>query len=223
MSNISQCVYPGCRDSDGNARLTRDVICDPSRRHYRAVLNRLGVHYVLIRRDMPPAAAEPGERVMRVQTRVYGHPAEWASDTARAIAQLFNAAHHELAAHLQHEPPPHPTSREFGRVKLGHHYLLNWFDQLCRFPAARSTAERFYELNRQVRRGAGLTDPRRFLPVPCPACNLLGLVRTIGAADGEDSVTCHNPECGEVIPSERYDWWTRVLLAENVPDTAMAP
>lgn len=217
MSNIGPCVYPGCRDNNGDPRLTRDTICDPSRRHYRLVLDRLAVHYVLIRRDLPAVAAEPGERVMRVVAKVYGHPAEWASDVARAIADQLNDAHDGLADVLRHDPPPHPLSRELGRVKAAHHYLTSWFDELCVYPAAGDTAVALYDLDRAVRRGLGLTDPRRFLPVPCPSCHLLGLVRTIGPDDGTDTVDCHNPACGESIPAERYGWWTRVLLEENTP------
>jgi hypothetical protein len=65
----------------------------------------------------------------------------------------------------------------------------------------------------------GKTDPRRFLPVPCPnsACGLLGLVREISLDDGEDHVDCH--ACGEKIPSQRYAWWTRRLLEEMTADT----
>jgi hypothetical protein len=104
--------YPGCRDLDGNPRLTRDVICEYSRRHYGQVLDRLALHYVLLRRTLPQPAASPGERVMRVVAREYGHPAEWASDTARAIADQLGEAHDGLAEHLHHDPPPHPGHYE---------------------------------------------------------------------------------------------------------------
>lgn len=217
--NIAPCSYPGCRDSDGNARLTRDVICDASRRHYRTVLDRLALHYVLLRVTLPKPVPPPGERVMRIVAKVYGHPAEWASDTARAVADQLNDAHDSLADHLHHSPPPHPGSREYGRVAHAHHYLTSWFDRLCTMPGAGDTAEALYDLDRDIRRGLGKTDPRSFLPVPCPrpTCGLLGLIRTIDGGTGEDRVDCH--ACGEHIPSERYAWWTRRLLSELVGDT----
>lgn len=214
--SIGPCKYPGCRDGDGNPRLTRDTICDPSRRHYRTVLDRLAQDYILLRVTLPKPVPPPGERVMRIVAREYGHPAEWASDRARAVADQLNDAHDNLADHLHHDPPPHPGSREYGRVAIAHHYLSSWFDRLCTMPGAADTAEALYDLDRTIRRGLGRTDPRSFLPVPCPnpACQLLGLVREIDLGSGEDRVTCHC--CGETIPSERYSWWTRTLLSEIV-------
>ncbi len=216
--NIGPCQMPGCRDVDGNARLTRDVICEPSRRHYRTAIDRLTLHYVLLRVTLPKPVPPPGERIMRVAAKVYGHPSEWASDSARAIADQLNEAHDALAEHLGHDPAPHPGSREYGRVAHAHHYLTCWFDQLCTWPAAGDTAEALVDLDRQVRQGLGKTNPRRFLPVPCPACELLGLVRTDGGDGGEDRVDCHS--CGETIPAERYGWWTRTLLDEHLDEAS---
>lgn len=217
MSNISPCVFPGCRDNDGNPRLTRDTICESSRRFYAGMLDKLALHYILIRRDMPAPAAPPGEKVMRIVAKTYGHPAEWASDTARAIADLLNDTHDGLAEHLHREPPPHPQSRELGRVAAAHHFLTVNFHDLCVWPAAADTAEALHDLNRRIRSGLGHTDPRRFLPVPCPNCDVLGLIRTLDE-DGTDRVDCHS--CGEVIPSDRYAWWTRTLLEETLAEAS---
>ena len=217
--SIAPCGYPGCKDLDGNPRLTREVICQPSRRHYQTVLDRLALHYVLIRRDMPAPAVMPGsERVMRVQARVYGHPREWSSDTARLIADQLSEAHDALAETVDQPGPPWQGHNETRRVAVSHHFLSVWFDRLCTMPGAADTAEALYDLDRDVRRGLGKTDPRRFLPVPCPntGCGLLGLVRTIDADSGEDHVDCHS--CGERIPAERYTWWTRTLLDELITD-----
>lgn len=211
MAEVSPCPYPGCRDIDGNPRLTRDVICEPSRRHYRLILDRLALHYVLLRRDLPRPAAQPGERVMRVVAKEYGHPAEWASDTARAIADQLGLAHEGLAEVLGHDGPPHEQSREHGRVAISYRYLTNWFDQLCTYAAAADTAEALYDLDRHVRRGLGKTNPQRHLPVPCPSCDLLTLVRNLDL-DGTDLVECR--ACDEIIPADRYAWWTRTLLDE---------
>lgn len=210
--SIGPCAFPGCRDLDGNARLTRDTICEPSRRYYAQILDRLALHYVLLRATLPKPVPPPGERIMRVAAKVYGHPAEWASDTAREIADQLGLAHEGLADHLHHAGPPHEGTRETGRVRISHHYLTGWFDRLCDYPAAGDTAEALVDLDRHIRRGLGKTDPRRFLPVPCPspACGLLGLVRTVDGGTGEDRVDCHF--CRETIPADRYAWWTRTLL-----------
>jgi hypothetical protein len=225
MSNtsaVSPCCMPGCRDSDGNPRLTRDVICESSRRHYARMLDTVVLHYVLIRRDLPAPASPPGEKVMRVVARVYGHPREWASDMARAIADLLNETHDDLADVLHRQPPPHPGSREAGRVAAAYAFLTANFHELCTYDGAAGVAEAVHDLHRRIRSGLGLTDPRRFLPVPCPQpnCGLLGLVRTL-ESDGTDRVDCH--ACGEIIPSDRYAWWTRTLLDETLAEVPAEP
>lgn len=218
--SIGPCQMPGCRDLDGNPRLTRDTICEPSRRHYATILARIALHYVVLATTLPKPVPPPGERIMRVAAKVYGHPAEWASDMTRAIADQLGDAHDGLAEHLHHDGPPHDGTREAGRVAISHHYLTAWFDRLCDYPAAGDTAEALVDLDRDIRRGLGKTDPRRFLPVPCPrpTCGLLGLVREISLDNGEDRVTCH--ACGEVIPAERYGWWTRTLLDDMIGQAA---
>lgn len=215
--SIGPCGYPGCRDEDGNARLTRDVICEPSRRHYRKILDRLVLHYILLRLTLPKPTSPPGERVMRIVAKEYGHPAEWASDTARAVADQMGDAHDNLAEHLQHDPPPHPGSREYGRVAVAHHYLTVWFDRLCTMPGSADTAEALYDLDRDIRRGLGKTDPRRHLPVPCPSCELLTLTRSLDS-DGTDSVECRS--CDHVIRAEHYGLWTRILVDEALGESA---
>ena len=215
MSNISSCPYPGCRDIDGNPRLTRDTICDSSRRHYGQVIDRLVLHYVLLRVTLPQPVPAPGERVMRIVAREYGHPAEWASDTARAIADQLGLAHEGLADHLGHDGPPHEASREPGRVAISHHYLTSWFDWLCTYPAAGDTAEVLYDLDRDIRRGLGKTDPQRHLPVPCPECELLTLVRSLDR-EGTDEVECR--ACGHTIRAEHYGLWTRMLIDDMLGD-----
>lgn len=218
-ASISPCTYPGCRDVNGDPRLTRDIICDPSRRHYSMIIDRLVLHYVLIRTTMPQPVTPPGnQKLMRVQTREYGHPREWASDTARDIADQLSEAHDALAEIVGMPGPPWHGHNETRRVNLSYRFLTAWFDRLCTMPGAGDTALALYELDRDVRRGLGKTVPRRFLPVPCPACELLGLVRTVTGDDGKDEVNCH--VCGEQIPSERYAWWTRTLLDEMIESAA---
>ena len=76
------------------------------------MLDRLAQDYILLRVTLPKPVPPPGERVMRIVAKEYGHPAEWASDTARAVADQLNEAHDNLADHLHHEPhrTPAPAS-----------------------------------------------------------------------------------------------------------------
>lgn len=215
MANIAPCPYPGCRDIDGNPRLTRDVICEPSRRHYHHVLDRLLLSYVLLRATLPQPAQTTGNHRTKITTREYGHPAEWASDTARAVADQLGEAHDGLAEHLHHDPPPHPGNREPGRVATAHHYLSCWFAELCTYPAAADTAEALYDLDRDIRRGLGATTRQQHLPVPCPQCQLQLLVRNLERT-GQDTVDCLG--CGHVIPASHYGWWARVLLDDVIDD-----
>lgn len=217
MSNIQSCPYPGCRDLDGNPRLTRDGICEASRRHYSTVIDRLVLHYVLLRATLPKPVPPPGERVMRVVAKFYGHPSEWASDTCRSIADQLGLAHEGLADHLHHDGPPHEGHHEGRRVAVSHHFLTVRFHELCTYPAAGDTAEAFYDLDRDIRRGLGKTDPQRHLPVPCPRCELLTLVRSLDS-DGTDEVICR--ACDHVIRAEHYGLWTRMLVDDMLGDAA---
>jgi hypothetical protein len=102
-------------------------------------------------------------------------------------------------------------------VVVSHHYLISWFDRLCTYPAAGDTAEALYDLDRDVRRGLGQTQPFRHLPAPCPSCELLTLVRSIDRA-GTDTVECR--ACGHVIPEEHYGLWARMLVDDMLERTA---
>jgi hypothetical protein len=217
--NIAPCVYPGCMDVDGNPRLTREVICGSSRRHYRMLLDRLVCHYKLLRADLPQFSPPTDERLMRVASREYGHPAEWASDAARSIADHLNWTHDALAEHLSHDPPPHPGSREVGRVAVAHHYLAAWFDDLCVFPGAGDTATATYDLDREIRRGLGMTNPVWHVPLPCPVqtCGLLTLYRHAGE---NECVECR--ACGQVIRPEHYGLLARMILDEMIGDPPAA-
>jgi ribosomal protein S27E len=207
---LRPCVYPGCRDSDGNAHTTRDVICDRSRYHYRRLLDWIGWDYVTIRATMPKPVSR-GARTRSSGSKVYGHPAEWASDTLAEIANLLNGWEDTLREALGHDPAVHPGHVEHRRVALGLNYLTNWFDQLCTFEGAADAAAEFEQLHHGIRRALGHTGRSEFVKLPCPQCEMLSLFRTISA--GRDEIDCRS--CGAVVTKAQYGLYTRILVDEH--------
>lgn len=211
-SSISPCVYPGCRDLDGNPRLTTDTICEPSRGHYRRTLDRLREHWLVLHTLMPEPVRAPGERVVVKQgEKVYGHPTEWASDQARAIARLFDDAHREVREYLR-SPMPAVGTGEEARIKAAAGFLDVRFDELCTYTHAASTADMFCRLDRGIRSGLGETVRRARVTIPCPSCDLLTLVRQ-DDVDSGGGVECRNPECGHRAPADLHEQWTKFLAA----------
>lgn len=213
---LTPCPYPGCRDMHGKPNFTRQVICDTSRRHYRRVLDRLVLGYLEIRATLPkPSAGKPDGTVIRSSKKEYGHPAEWASDLARLIADQLNEAHDGLADYMHHTPAPHPGNRETGKVACAHRYLSNWWSELCTYPAAADTAIALVDLDRKVRSGLGRSTPRRGLHIPCPECELLTLTRRMDVE--ESGVDCAG--CGKHILEHEYGAWVRGLM-DNILESS---
>ena len=206
---LRPCVYPGCSDSDGNARTTRDVICDRSRHHYRRLLDWIGWDYVTIRATMP-APVRRGARTRSSASKIYGHPAEWASDTLAEIAGKLNGWEDTLREALGHDPAVHPGHAEHRRVALALDYFDAWFEQLCMFDGAGDAAAEFEELHAGIRRGLGHTGRSEFVRLPCPHCDMLSLFRTISA--GRDEIDCRN--CGATVTKAEYGLYTRALVDE---------
>lgn len=210
MGNIRPCVYPGCRDIEGNPRLTQNTICDPSRRHYRRLLDWIALDYITIRQTMPQPITT-GTNVRASNRREYGHPAEWASDALRRIADLLNDTEDDLRDYRHDDPAPHPGHSEPRRVAHAHHYLTNRMDDLCEYPGAEDKCVELYDIHGKMRAALGQTRPRWHLPTPCPQCELATLSRTIDLA-GTDAITCEN--CGTVIPESHYEFYARIVLDE---------
>ena len=193
------CVYPRCRDTDGNPRQTNDVICDGCRRHYRKVLDWLIIDWLTLQQFPTPAPAEAdGSKHQAARAKSFGHPAEWASDTMREVAQLLNWAEASLRWDLGHADAV--DSRASERVLLGHayRYLTIKFDRLCSYPSAAEAADELDSLHRKIRRRLGHTRFVQRLPIPCPWCEVAALMRSVGQIECGD--------CGKVIDETHYDW-----------------
>ncbi len=206
MSEIGPCQYPRCRDADGNPRLTQATFCDSCQRRYRKLLDWIVLDYTLLRHDLPaPVRLEAdGSDHAAPKSKSFGHPAEWASIKAAEIADSLNWAEDGLRDLLGHEPPPHPGSREVGRVAHAYRYLTDQFAALCNYDAAADTAIELAELHHKVRRMLGYTRIVQLLPTPCPWCDTAALVRDVG------SIECR--ECGKTVTETHYDWLANYLI-----------
>lgn len=201
------CVYPNCSDQNGEPRLTNEGMCRPCQDRYRRLLRWLVLDWVNLHTNMPtPPRREDGEP--RTTSKVYGHPAEWASDTAAEIADTLNWIHDDTADHLNQTPPPHPGTTEAGRIRKAWKYLDPRIPTLATYPAAEDTAAALNELHHKIRSILGYTRVRQTLPTPCANCELRTLQRTLDPYD--DRIICDH--CGWTLRQEHYPFFTRIVL-----------
>lgn len=219
---IHPCVYPNCRDHEGNPRLTTQTICDYSRNTYRRRLTELADDFITIATTMPqPISSDINTR--RGKQGTPGHPRAWASDMLRTIAGTLDGIEDGLRDHLGHTPPaPLGTVREAHIVARAYTYLTAQFEQLCTYPGAEASASSVADLAGQIHRALGRNKEVRRLPTPCPECGLTTLVRTIDR-NLVDSITCDN--CGRTINEDHYGLYARMVLDDlialaDTPDTA---
>ncbi len=209
---VSPCLYPTCGTHNSDPELTTQGICFRCRARYKHTLRRLIVNYVRLRTQFPTPAHNE-EHIRRNRNTEFGHPAEWASDTARLIADQLDGASEGLRDHLGHLPPP-PRERSEVRV-VNHSYqtLTTRFDALCTYPGAEATAKQLADLDRRINGALGFTRARKKLPTPCPACGESLLVREV-ATSGVDAIECMG--CRETIESSHYGLYARMLLDEII-------
>jgi hypothetical protein len=184
-------------------------VCPSCRRRYWRLLRWLGEDYLAVKATLPaPARRQAGGRYIAAKTRSYGHPAEWASDTAALIAYHLGWVEDDLREHLGDDPPPHPRTVEAHRVDHALTYLTARFEALCTWPAALDSAVELVDLHALIRRGLGLARLVQRLPTPCPACDVAALVREVG------HITC--VACGTVIREEHYPLYARIVIDEVI-------
>lgn len=210
------CIYPGCDDPyeiDGLMvhipALTKNTICGPCRTRYSKLLFWIIGDYDQIKRSMPSPARRPGDGSKHVSPKAksFGHPAEWASDAARMIADRFNALEDDLREH-RGEREVLRRSIEVYRVSRSYDYITKRFDDLCTFPLADDWAGMLVDMHGKLRSALGLTRFAQHLKTPCPRCDHKTLVRTL------DRIDCQN--CSESIPEDHYQFWARMMLDEMI-------
>lgn len=205
--SIAPCAHPRCDDGHGEPRLTGFGMCEPCRNRLRKSLAWLVMDWVHLSQDLPsPVIVSIGDQ--RTTQKVYGHPSEWASDTAAEIASVLNEVHDGLADHLGETPPPHPGVAEVVKVRAAWTYLECRIPQLADSPAGADTVIEFADLHLQVRKALGHHQPRHALPIPCPQCDLKTVYRTSGA--GVEQIMCE--ACGWSTGGGNYAHYTHALL-----------
>ncbi|WP_286211760.1 hypothetical protein [Mycolicibacterium mageritense] len=158
-------------------------------------------------RDNLPTPAHTGEKIRIASARQYGHPAEWASDTAAEIVDKLTGWHDYLAEHRNETPPPQGAERR--RLVAAWKYLEPRCEQLVELVEAEALKE-LPDLHHKVRRILGANTPKYTLPIPCPnsECELRTLVRVQGIA--QDFIACDS--CGYTIKEAHYPLLIRMTL-----------
>ncbi|NDK91418.1 hypothetical protein GYA93_17805 [Gordonia desulfuricans] len=209
-----------------------------SARSLQRVLYDLALDWLHLNAAMPqPTGGGGGGRTSNM--KVYGHPAEWASDQCARIADLL-WGWHDLVAEVRAERRPLPVAiagrrGEQRAVVAAWRYLeprLEWIleqGQWC--PAsevpvpwreyydwlvADEALDELWSLHREIRARTGGNKARYMLPIPCPNsdCGLRTLERSAGMR-GQDWIVCG--ACGYTAKDSHYDFLVRVML-ETLPD-----
>lgn len=202
MTNTRPCIHPTCRDEDGNARLTQDVMCYRCRSHYRRQLGWLIEDFVLVKSAMLHPEKLEGLDI-HGSSESYGHPAEWASTMADEISKLLYDAEDSLRSHLEDIPAAFVTT-EARKVNNAQTYISPRFDQFCTFPDAEIFAVSIVDLHNEIFGAMGRNRRARTLPMPCPTCDAVSLVQEMG------QITCENDQCRRVIREEDYPFLARI-------------
>lgn len=185
MSETQPCRYPGCKDRDGQPRPTTTGMCSWTTRagEHRGCITRFAsdwknliFDWVDIRTHMYLPTPKQADRV-RSTRREYGHLAERPSDAARAITNMANDIHDNLAEVLHADPPPHPGTSEAVRIRAAHEYVTPRIPLLAQQEWAQDTAQSIRDLRHQL---GNLRTPSRkpidHLPYACPHCEHYALI-----------------------------------------------
>lgn len=191
-------------------------------------------------RDELPVPVSVGGGGRHSNTREYGHPAEWASDTSRRIADVLWWWHDYIAERrglMRPAPQVHPatgrcrpeaavTAAAVTAIRKNADWLLTTGAPVA-FPDLEppwlrawswmiddEAFSELFELLRSVRTRAGHTKAREVLPLPCPnsECGMLALERVPGTV-GQDFVVCG--ACGYTVKDRHYGFLVRLMLAQG--------
>lgn len=204
--SVRPCVYPGCDRDNGDPELTEHGMCDPCQRRYHTLLEWLVEDWAILHATMPTPVRRTTGAKSDSGSKTYGHPREWASDTAADIAAKMYWTADALAEHCGDRAPRHAI-REAGTIRIAYRYLEPRIDQLATMPGAEDAAAELAELHRNIRAGLGKTRATtRLKGVPCIECNICALTLH------EDNAICG--DCGRIIERRLFG-----LLARHWIDT----
>lgn len=191
-------------------------------RHLRRTLYWLALDWINLRSTMPSPASIDGPQ-RRSNVKVYGHPAEWASDTAAEIADALTGWHDNLAEQRNETRPRRKRMRvnddgcdvwvwaatEEQRIAAAWKYLEPRVEQLCEL-VEREALQELPDLHHKIRSVLGQYVPKYTIPVPCPndECGLRTLMRVVGV--GQDFISCD--ACGYMIKETYYPLLVRMTL-----------
>jgi hypothetical protein len=177
------------------------------------LLDWLVIDYITLRQFPSPLRQDSTGRTSPQGSREYGHPGQWASDRAKAIADCLDQTDEALRDHLNHLPPP-PRNRAEARV-VNHAYLSlkARTDDLTDFPGSEAFIEEATSLHRFVGKSLGYSRPRKALSLPCPNCSMVPVFRTL-YDDRRDVIECH--QCGYEIKEQEYGLYARILVDELI-------
>lgn len=187
--------------------------------------------WIHLSKTLPTPMGGGGERVSGGR-REYGHPAEWASDNGRLIADLF-WNWHDLEADRRGETRPTPMFDTAGRrVRSERQVIVAAWKYLdprlegmlaAHVPFAElrvpfiwepvvedEAFQEIFDLHRQIRSRVGHSTPTYTLSVPCPVstCGLRTLQRRRGM--DQDYIVCG--ACGYAVKDSHYDFLIKVML-----------
>lgn len=197
--------HPNCRNDHTQP-------CQTCHRLTHTTVDRLVLDYVTLRTQYPSPQHSKGRQAPR-SSRSYGHPAAWASDTARTIADILDATSEALRDHLGHLPPPPRNRAETQVVNHAYQTLTNRIPELCASPGGHDAILEMHDLHQTIRHALGYTPMRQVLPAPCPRCYIVPVFREITTAR-EDVINCH--ACGHTIRETEFGLYARILVAEMI-------
>ena len=200
-------------------------------KHLRRTLYWLALDWINLRDHLPSPVGQGGPK-RTSNVKEYGHPAEWASDTAAEITDKLFSWHDYLAEERGERRPPigvafgtpqfqarvdNTAQDEQRRLVAAWKYLEPRCEQLCQLVDHEALKE-LPDLHHKIRSALGQYVPKYTIPVPCPndECGLRTLMRVVGV--GQDFISCD--ACGYMIKEVHYPLLVRMTLEAFIASNA---
>lgn len=177
-------------------------------KHTAILLDRLLMDYVTLRATYPTPKIDSTRTAPR-GSRTYGHPAQWASDQARKIADCLDSSNEALRDHLNHLPPPHRNRAEARVVNYAYQSLKSRLEYLPQWPGYEDFLTEARDIHYEIRRALGHTRQRSTIGLPCPNCSSIPVFRTL-FDDHRDVINCEH--CGYEVNETEYGLFVRIVL-----------